>query len=174
MDHQDLGTYVDLDGRPAVRFVRTYPHAIERVWRAVTSPDELRHWFPSQVAIELKAGGTIRFSGDPYAEDRCGTVLACDPPRRLAFTWADDELRFELEPVDGGQTRFTLINVLSERNAAARNASGWTVCLHELAKHLAGEPSDGPHSATTLPFQPLYDAHVAAGLPSGAEIPSGV
>ena len=172
MDRLDLGTYVELDGRPAVRFVRTYPHSIDRVWSAVTNPNELRHWFPSSVDVELKAGGTIRFSGDPYTDDRTGTVLACDPPRRLAFTWADDELHFELEALGAGQCRFTLTNILSERNAAARNASGWTVCLNELRKHLAGERTDGPHSASTLPFQPLYDAHVAAGLPSGAEIPS--
>ena len=41
-----------------------------------------------------------------------------------------------------------------------------------FAWHLSDERTNGPHSANTLPFQPLYDAHIAAGLPSGAEIPS--
>jgi uncharacterized protein YndB with AHSA1/START domain len=172
MDRADFGTYVEHDGRPAVRFVRTYPHSIDRVWAAVTSPDELRRWFPARVAVDLREGGTITFSGDPHTEDRSGTVLACDPPRRLAFTWADDELHFELEPLGDGQCRFTLINVLHERNAAARNGAGWHVCLAELDKILDGERADGPHGTSAMPWQPLYDAYVAAGMPSGAEIPS--
>ncbi|MGH3693962.1 MAG: SRPBCC domain-containing protein [Pseudonocardiaceae bacterium] len=48
----DRGTYLEHDGRPAVRFQRTYPHPIERVWAAVTEPDELSHWFPCAVQIE--------------------------------------------------------------------------------------------------------------------------
>ncbi len=51
----DPGTYVELDGRPAVRFVRTYPHPAERVWLAVSTPEGLAHWFPAQVALELRA-----------------------------------------------------------------------------------------------------------------------
>ena len=172
MDRTDFGTYVEHDGRPAVRFVRTYPHSIDRVWSAVTNPSELKHWFPAEVAVDLRVGGTITFSGDPHAEDRTGTVLACEPPRRLAFTWADDALYFELEPLGDSQCRFTLTNALSERDAAARNGAGWHVCLAELAKQLAGQQPDGPHSTSAEPWQPLFEAYVAAGLPSGAVIPS--
>jgi hypothetical protein len=87
------------------------------------------------------------------------------------FTWGDDELYFDLEPVGTGHCRFTLINVLHDRAAAARNAAGWSVCLAELDKVLAGRHAEGPHSASAQPWQPLYDAYIAAGLPSGAEIP---
>ena len=38
----DRGTYVEHDGRPAVRFVRHYPHPAERVWAAVSEPAGLR------------------------------------------------------------------------------------------------------------------------------------
>jgi uncharacterized protein YndB with AHSA1/START domain len=167
----DLGQYVERDGRPAVQFVRTYPHAIDRVWSAVTQSEELVKWFPSSVELEPTAGGTVTFSGDPYADNPTGTVLTYEPPHRVAFTWGADEVHLELEPVGDGACRVTLTNVLSEADAAARNGAGWAVCLAELDKHLAGQPSDGPHSADALPFAPLYDAHVAAGLPSGAEIP---
>lgn len=63
----DRGTYLELDGRPAVRFRRTYPHPVERVWAAVTEPAELEAWFPSAVSMDPREGGTIEFSGDPYA-----------------------------------------------------------------------------------------------------------
>jgi len=140
----DLGSYVEHDGRPAVRFQRTYDHSIARVWAAVTEPD-----------------------------DRTGTVLAFEPPRYLAFTWGDDELHLHLEPVAEG-CRLTLIDVLTERDEAARNGAGWHVCLDELTKRLDGIASDGPHGATTTPWQPTYAAYVAAGLPSGAPIPADV
>ena len=172
MDRTDFGTYVEHDGRPAVRFVRTYPHSIDRVWSAVTNPDELRHWFPSEIDIDLRTGGAITFAGDPFADDQTGTVLVCEPPCRLAFTWAEDELYFELESLGDGQCRFALTNVLHQRDAAARNGAGWHVCLGELAKQIAGQSADGPHSASAEPWQPIFDAYVEAGLPSGAEIPT--
>jgi uncharacterized protein YndB with AHSA1/START domain len=168
----DLGRYIEIDGRPAVQFARVYPHPIDRVWAAISEPAELAHWFPSQVDLELRVGGSVRFSGDPYVENLPGTVLRIDPPRHLAFSWGPDELRLDLEEVDAENCRLTLTNLLSERDTAARNASGWAVCLGELDKTLRGESSGGPHSADALPFQPLYDAHVSAGLPWGAEIPT--
>jgi uncharacterized protein YndB with AHSA1/START domain len=167
----ERGSYVEHRGRPAVCFVRVYEHAIERVWSAVTDPRELRAWFPSEVRVELRKGAKIFFSGDPHTEDLAGDVLECDPPRLFVFTWGEDEVRFELEPIAPGGCRFTLIDVLGERAAAARNAAGWEVCLSELDKHVAGEPAHGPHADGAEPWQPHYDAYVAAGLPSGAPVP---
>jgi uncharacterized protein YndB with AHSA1/START domain len=164
------GTYVEIDGCPAVRFVRSYPHPIERVWSAVATSEGLAHWFPSAVTIDLRVGGSVTFSGDPAAEDGSGVVLACEPPHRLIVTWGRDELRFELESLTDGGCRFTLVNVLERRDAAARNAAGWSVCLTELDRHVAGEAVGGPHSDGAVPWQPLYERYLAAGLPSGAPI----
>jgi len=169
----DPGTYIELEGRPAVRFVRTYPHPVQRVWAAVTTTEGLARWFPAEVQIDLQPGGVVTYGGDPYTESRRGRVLACDPPSHLAVTWGDDELRFELEPLDDGGCRFTLCNLLGARDAAARNAAGWDICLGELDKYLAGEATDGPHSPTAKAWQPCYEAYVAAGLPSGAYVPTG-
>lgn len=166
----DLGSFTEYHGRPAVRFEREFAHDIDRVWAAVSDPGELARWFPSTVEYAPHAGASITFSGDPNLDPSTGTVLAFDPPHRFAFTWGPDELHLELQPTDGG-TRLVLINVLAERNTAARNASGWHVCLAELGKHLANVRSGGPHSENALSFQPLYDEYVAAGLPSGAWIP---
>jgi uncharacterized protein YndB with AHSA1/START domain len=167
----DLGTYIEHDGRPAVRFVREYAHPVDRVWTAISDPGELAHWFPSQARIQPRAGGTVVFSGDPHQGDTSGVVLAWEPPHRLAFSWGDDELHFLLERVDGGACRLTLVNVLGDRSAAARNAGGWFVCLAELTKRLDGVPSRGPHSEDTEPWEPVYRAHVEAGLPAGAPVP---
>jgi uncharacterized protein YndB with AHSA1/START domain len=167
----DLGTFVSFEGRPAVRFVRTYPHPPERIWAALTEPDQVRHWFPSQFEMDLRRGGTVHFSGDPYTEDLEGVVLVCDPPRALAFTWGTSELHFELADLGAAGCRFSLVDVLGSADEAARNGAGWVVCLHELERTLAGHPGAGPHDPGALEWGSLYEAHVAAGLPSGAPVP---
>ncbi|MCW2780502.1 MAG: hypothetical protein JWR35_951 [Marmoricola sp.] len=165
------GTYIEYDGRPAVRFERNYPYSADRVWRAVTDPGELAHWFPSPgVSYEQRVGSPITLKGDPRIEQANGKVLAWEPPRHFAFEWGDDELHFTVDKTPTG-ARFELINVLSGSGAAARNAAGWDVCLAELDKTVADQPGDGPNSATSLAWQPLYDGYVAAGLPAGAEVP---
>jgi uncharacterized protein YndB with AHSA1/START domain len=100
-----------------------------------------------------------------------GRVLAVDAPRHLSFSWGGDELRFDLEALDAGRTRFTLTNVLEAADTAARNAAGWEVCLTALDAADRGESFDGPHAGTLAPWKTHYDAYVEAGLPSGAPVP---
>lgn len=174
----DRGTYQEIDGRPAVRFQRRYAHPVEAVWETVSTPEGLAHWFPSRVRIEPEAGGVITFfqgasSDDPNVEPMTGTVLAFDPPKFLAFTWGPDELRFAVEPTDGGGCLLTLTDILGATDTAARTAAGWHVCLAELARGLDGEADTGPHRAGAVPWKPLYDAYVADRFPSGAPIPGG-
>ncbi|MFJ4555743.1 SRPBCC family protein [Streptomyces massasporeus] len=166
------GTYLTLDdGRPAVRFSRLYDHPVDRVWQFVTDPDELERWFPCRAEIELRPGGTVRFSGDPHMEDSTGRVLAVDPPRHLSFEWGGDELRFDLEETGEKSTRFTLTNVLDAQDSAARNGAGWEVCLAALDARARGEETAGPHAGADAPWKELYTAYVAAGVPSGAPVP---
>ena len=83
----DHGTYVEHDGRPAVRFTRRYPHSAERVWAAVSEPAGLRHWFPSRVELEPRVGGRIVFRDDPnvfVAGDLLWYPVEGDPKTRMA------------------------------------------------------------------------------------------
>jgi uncharacterized protein YndB with AHSA1/START domain len=109
------GTYDEQAG--ALRFERRYAQPIERVWRAITDPEDLEKWFPDQVP-------------DLSAAEK-------DPPRRLEFDWGDegDRLRFELEP-DGSGTILRFTHFLAAPDKAARDAAGWHVCLVSLQKLL--------------------------------------
>ena len=167
----DLGTYVQHEGRPAVRFARTFRHPIDRVWAAVSRPDEMKAWFPSSVQYEARVGGAIRFSDDPNADASNGKVLVFEPPRRFSFSWYEDELHLTLEPLGESSCRLTLVNVLADRSTAARNAGGWYICLAELRKALDGVPSGGPHSEDAEPWREVYERHQRAGLPAGAPVP---
>ncbi|MFF8423573.1 MULTISPECIES: SRPBCC family protein [unclassified Streptomyces] len=166
------GTYLTLDdGRPAVRFSRTYDHPVDRVWQFVTDPDELAQWFPSRAEMDLRPGGAIRFSGDPNLPESTGKVLAVDPPRHLSFEWGGDELHIDLEAAGEGRTRFTLTDVLVAENTAARNGAGWEVCLAALDAKASGTRLEGPHAGASAPWKEFYDGYVGAGVPSGAPVP---
>lgn len=166
------GTYLEVEGRPALRFRRTYPHPVEKVWAAISTPAGLKNWFPGRVTVEPRVDGAMTFDMDPNAPAGTGKVLTWQPPTRFSFTWFSDEVHLELE-ADGSTSVLTLTNVLSESGGAARNGAGWSVCLGELTRHLDGVPGTDPNEAGADLWQPLFDAYAAAGLPSGAKIPSG-
>ncbi len=172
MSLERTGTFVTLDdGRPAVRFTRTYDHPVARVWRFVTDADELAQWFPSRAEIDLRPGGTITFSGDPNMADSTGRVIAVDAPRHLSFDWGGDEVHFDREALDGDRTRFTRTNVLVAEDTAARNGAGWELCLAALDAKARGERFEGPHAGAEAPWKEIYRAYVDAGVPSGAPVP---
>jgi uncharacterized protein YndB with AHSA1/START domain len=135
--------FLTLDGRPTVRVERRYPHAIEKVWRAVTTPEHLGQWFPSPVEIELRPGGTMSFSAFAGQPGEGGAVEAVDAPRRLTFRWGTDRLTFELRP-DGDATTFVLTHSFDDRYGAASFAAGWDVCLTGLRSVLAGQAPPPP------------------------------
>ena len=50
------GTLETIDGRPALRFERRLPHSVERVWRAVSDPNEMSRWFVATVEWTPEVG----------------------------------------------------------------------------------------------------------------------
>jgi uncharacterized protein YndB with AHSA1/START domain len=167
------GTYETIDGRPAVRFERSYPHPVDHVWRAVTEPAQLARWFPTTVEADLREGGemTFTFPGGEL-EPIDGRVLLLEPQRRFAFRWGDEEIRIELEP-DAGGCRLRFTHLISSADAAARNAAGWHVCLDRLAGLLAGDAGDAPGTEATDEWSELYEEYQRRGVPAGAPVPGG-
>ena len=166
------GTYSEVDGRPSLRFVREYPHPIERVFALVTEPDELAHWFPARVdPASWAVGAVVRYTFSVDGDGGSGTVLAHEPPERVGFSWEGDELWFELAPLPGGGTRLTFTTLLAGRDTAARNAAGWEVCLDALTRTVEDGTAAAPDDSPTPEWERHYDAYVAEGVPSGAPVP---
>lgn len=135
----DDATLVTGEARPVIRFERRLSRPPSAVWRALIDREELRSWFPCDIVTEeWKVGASLRFvfRGGEW-HDLAGTVLECDEPRTLAFTWGDETLRFELTEVEGG-TRLVFCDEL-EAAFAARNAAGWDVCFERLEGRVPGD-----------------------------------
>jgi uncharacterized protein YndB with AHSA1/START domain len=149
-----LGTLHFVDEKPVLRFERVLAHRPEKVWRAITEPAEMKHWFPATVETELRAGAAIQFSfgedvidlGSPHAH---GEILEYDAPKVYVFRWFDTVLRFELLPDTAG-CRLVFSHTLSNAGtwgdlpSTARQGAGWDACLSLLEASLAGEPAAQP------------------------------
>jgi len=132
------GTLHAEDGRFVLRFERRLAHPAEKVWKALTDRDELRHWFPVDIEADLRPGAPMRFvfrNGEGPALD--GEVIEYDPPRVFAYLWGADLFRWELHPgADGCLLVFT--QAMGEQGRAARDGAGWHVCLDHLVARLDG------------------------------------
>ena len=172
MQTTDDGTYLEIDGRPAVRFERIYDHPVARVWAAVTDPDEIRHWFPSpEVEHDARTGGSITVSGDPYSPTpKTSRILVWEPPHRFAFEWEDDELHLTLSEHARG-CRLELVNILSTPGAGARNAAGWEMCLDLLDRVVAGSRQGSASDAGMEEFLPVLEKYKAKGVPDDGWLP---
>jgi uncharacterized protein YndB with AHSA1/START domain len=135
----DLGTLeTSADGRSVLRFRRHLHHPPEKVWRALTEDGHLAEWFPTTIEGPRQAGASLRFSfrnGEAEAFD--GEMLAFAPPSLLELRWADDVLRFELEPAGAGSV-LNLTVTFPEHGKAARDGAGWHVCLERLESECDG------------------------------------
>jgi uncharacterized protein YndB with AHSA1/START domain len=134
------GTHTKLeDGRHQIRFERRLNHPIDRVWAAITQPDEIEAWL-ARAELEPREGGSVRLewlnTGDQEVVAR-GTVTAIDPPRLLVLdTDAQGALRWELAPA-GDATDLTLTVVLAMPDEhVIENVSGWHVHLDFLTDWL--------------------------------------
>jgi uncharacterized protein YndB with AHSA1/START domain len=121
--------------------VRELRHSPEKVWQALTDPAHLRNWAPFDADGNLgRAGASVKLTtvGAPKTMVSETTVTKAEAPRVLEYTWGGNDMRWELEPVDGG-TRMTLWTSI-DRRYIAMGAAGWHVCFDVLDRLLGGSP----------------------------------
>ncbi|SDC08815.1 SRPBCC domain-containing protein [Actinokineospora iranica] len=129
-------------GRCVLRFTRALAHPPDKVWRAITEPDHLAHWFPATLTGERRpeAPITFTFAFDDGTDGGSGVITDYDPPRLFAFTWQGENLRFDLRPTDDG-CLLVFTHRFDDRPGAASFAAGWEGCLAALTAHLDGAPT---------------------------------
>jgi uncharacterized protein YndB with AHSA1/START domain len=87
--------------KPEIDLVFDLPHAVAKVWKALTTPELLARWLaPNDMVPELGARFTVTPEEGPPVQCE---VIELEAQRRLALAWRVSEadatvVRFELEP----------------------------------------------------------------------------
>ena len=125
-------------GVAEVVFERRFDAPRERVWRALTDPEQLAGWL-APAEIDMRVGGSIVLRFDE-ADER-GTITELREPEVIAYTWnegkTDSLVRFELQ-AEGGGTRLMLRHTFEGEANLPGYGGGWHHHLELLVAQVAG------------------------------------
>jgi uncharacterized protein YndB with AHSA1/START domain len=165
---EELARFID---RYTLEYVRTYPHPIDRVWRAIIEPEEFGAWF-IKGRLDPRVGGRYWFGDDGFQ----GAVAAIEPPRLLRL--ADDKhgqvFEYALSAVADG-TRMQFIHRFPPDGAIVPEA--WIEALDPEVRYELGaeEPSMYPpwRPGAMGGFHAMFDdlADHLDDVPPGSRLP---
>jgi uncharacterized protein YndB with AHSA1/START domain len=119
-------------GRPTLRFDRVLPCSVERLWRAVSRPDELDRWFPATTAWTPRAGEHLTEYG------MTGEITAVDAPHLLTWVFDGDGYSLRVEETgDRARSRLEFTHTFDDRDLAAQTAAGWEASFRRLSAYLS-------------------------------------
>jgi uncharacterized protein YndB with AHSA1/START domain len=158
------------DGTAVIRFVRRLGHPVEKVWAAITEPDQMIRWW-GEGDVDLREGGRfvmrwLNTDDDGNRFEMRATITRLEPPRLLETDGdAHGVLRWELEP-DGDGTLLTFSSTLElPEEMRTKVLAGWHWHLDALAGALEGGSAD----LVELPgWEDVHDAYVAAVIPAAS------
>lgn len=136
------------DGQPAKAVVasRVYDTTPADLWDALTRPERITRWF-APVSGDLRLGGRYQVEGNAG-----GTVLECEPNRKIALTWEFGGIptwvTVTLSP-EGDGTRLELEHVAHlsphwDTYGPGAVGVGWDLGFMGLSRHLAEPEFDAP------------------------------
>lgn len=149
------------------------PVSTDEAFALITEPERLRRWQTVTATVDLRAGGSYRWTVTPghIAE---GTYREVEPGRRVLFGWGWDEnpdlpkdastVTITVEPAEGG-TLVTLVHEGLTEAQAAMHAEGWNHFFDRLEK-LAATGDAGPDEWAYAPedLTPLVAAEAALAV----------
>ena len=130
------------DGTYVLRYERRLSHPIDKVWAALTEPDQIEAWW-ARAQLDLEPGGRARFewlNGDAVAQ---GRISRLEPPHAIEFdTDIHGSLLWELRAGDGGtHLTLTVTAELPDEHVTSVRA-GWHTHIDFLEDALDGRPVD--------------------------------
>lgn len=142
---------LEKDGQPAKAVIasRVYDTTPADLWDALTRADRIKRWF-APVTGDLKLGGRYQVEGNAS-----GTVLECEPERKVALTWEFGGIptwvTVTLTP-EGAGTRLELEHVAHlsphwDQYGPGAVGVGWDLGFMGLSRHLADPDADLPAEA---------------------------
>ena len=149
---------------------RRSKHPVDRLWRAITEPDEVGQWMSNPARIDLRVGGDyfVDFSRtNSGALD--GIIIRLEPRVRIAYVWGLCVIEWTLEPSAAG-CRYTFVHHGQAPGLVPQEeglATGWHLWLDDFAAHLEGiapSPVDPEREkALNSPYKERIDAILQSG-----------
>ncbi len=143
-------------------FVRDLRHPPEKVWAALTDPDQVGKWAPYTVDRSLATPGdlTLTMVGGDTPQELPATVGRAEAPTLLEYSWGTSLLRWELAATGTG-TRLTLRQTVEDPDWVPKVAAGWHLCIVVAEHLLAGQPIEPirGEDAYRYGWRDLYDAY---------------
>ena len=153
--------------------VRELAHPPATVWEALTDPEQLRQWAPFDSDRSLAAVGTVKLTTagapTPYVSE--SQMKQADAPKLLEFSWGQQDLRWELEPLGSRGTRLTLWHNIDHR-FIAMGAAGWHICFDVLDRCLDGKPIGRIVGPDAMQFGGWQRLHAEYAKQFGVETPT--
>lgn len=146
----------------------------ERVFRALTSADEVPLWWGDDAVYrtktwtsDLRVGGKWRAEGvgsdgKPFSVE--GEFLELDPPHKIVQTWNPDwdrgettTLTYRIAPVEGG-SRLTVRHTgfAGRAETCARHGQGWELVLGWIDRYLRKEDPPKYFFCRLVPPRPSF------------------
>jgi uncharacterized protein YndB with AHSA1/START domain len=146
-----LGSLRSADGTGVVRIEDRYDTGIDDLWSALTDPRRLARWY-AQVDGDLRPGGQFRLYVESDDWAGTGSVVACEPPRRLLVATRETDESWQkgrgVQPFDetieatltanGDQTILVIEVKGLPLEPIAFYGAGWQIHAENLAADLAG------------------------------------
>lgn len=149
------------------------PVTPDEAFALITEPDRLRRWQAVAAVVDLRAGGSYRWTITP-GHVAAGTFHEVEPGRRIVFGWGWDgnadlpsdasTVTVTIEPVEGGSLVTLLHEGLDEVQAKA-HAEGWDHYFERLQR-LAATGDAGPDEWAYAPesLTPIVAAEAALAV----------
>jgi uncharacterized protein (TIGR03086 family) len=148
----------------------TLPVTPDEAFDLVTQPERLRRWMTVSAYVDLRAGGSYRWTVVPGAH-AAGTVREVEPGRRVVLGWGWEEgvtpavdgstVTVTIEPADGG-SRVTLAHDGLTPEEETNHAEGWDHFLERLeAAGRTGDAGQDPWGKEPQGISPAVAAEAA-------------
>jgi uncharacterized protein (TIGR03086 family) len=149
------------------------PVTPDEAFALITEPDRLRRWQVVTAVVDLRAGGSYRWTVTP-GHVAAGTFREVEPGRRIVFGWGWDgdaslppdasTVTVTLEPVEGGSL-VTLVHEGLDEVQAKAHTEGWNHYVDRLAR-LATTGDAGPDEWAFAPqdLTPIIAAEAALAV----------
>jgi uncharacterized protein (TIGR03086 family) len=149
------------------------PLGADETFALITQPDRLRRWQAITARVDLRAGGTYRWTIVP-GHTACGTFTEVEPGKRVVFSWGWEDsaelppgastVVVTLEPADGG----TLVRLVHEGltgDQAASHAEGWSHYLGRLVEAATlGDAGADDWAAVPQPLDAISSAEATLAV----------